>query len=128
VTDPQVRDPRDLPTGPLLYTEPIDRIDTKAKVIFVASCKLGAAFKSLWDIQEGTIGRALVVPTSESEETDFGFAIDAWNEMLSNLLDTTDNTLQIAVDTANFLLQRSQVATSLRFQIIGDPNVKIQFR
>lgn len=97
-----------------------ERIDSRAKIVFIAACKLGPPFKSLWDITDTTQGRALIVPTDGSIETNLSMASGAWTEISRAL--SHGQTAAQAVQAGNLWLQTS--GQTLRFQVVGDGNVK----
>jgi hypothetical protein len=59
------------------------RIETQARVIFVAACALTDVFRSLWDIDMGTDDKALLV--TEDNHTNLAFAKDVWREIAGQL-------------------------------------------
>lgn len=99
---------------------PIDKIRTEARIIFVASCALGDTFESLWDINQATNGRALVVSTNET--VDLVHASRAWIEMATEL--ASGKNISSAVEGTNSYM--ASLGLSERWEVVGDGSVRIK--
>jgi hypothetical protein len=115
-----------------LQYEPYDqetRINTQASIIFVGSCYVGTYFEDLWNINQSTIGEALVVPVNPSATSQLGHSIAAWDNILRDML-VKGMTIGKAVSQTNsYLSSLTDVdgnKITERWQVIGDPSVKLQ--
>ena len=116
---PQIGDPGGL-------TEIVDRIESKARVIFIGACKLGPEFLSLWDIDQTTTNRALIVPVGSDTNTNLVAAAFVWR-VIVDYMGRQGATVQDAVAAGNFKLQLEGVPESeLRFQVIGGTGVRLR--
>lgn len=98
------------------------QIQTEAKVVFIGSCFIGPPFLSLWNIQSGTTGKALIVPQGSSQVL-LGHALTAWAHLLDDLI-LKQQKVQDAVSETNQFL-RGLPGVTEQWQIVGDGNVKI---
>lgn len=111
---------------PGALNEIVDVIDSNAKVVFIAACELGPLFLSLWNIDDNTTDRALIVPVGSETNTDLFAATIAWKEIVRSLINDR-KTVSDAVTSGNFLLQLNGVpASRLRFRVIGGQSVRIR--
>lgn len=108
------------PWGAGPFDREVQRITTQAKIIFVASCNLGEPFKKLWDIDDVTQGRALVV--SPTVETRLDESVIAWMFVAKHLVQ--GKTIAQAVAVANQVMENR--GRPERWEIVGDPNVRIK--
>lgn len=86
------------------------------------SCKVGPDFLSLWDIDENTANRALIVPTEFNPTGNLLAGSGAWFEMLRAL--GAGNTVGQAVAIGNAWLEKSE--NPLRFRVIGSSGVRLR--
>jgi hypothetical protein len=104
----------------------VDRIESNAKIVFVASCRIGPEFLSLWDINASTSNRALIVPVGTETETNLYAAALAWIAIATKL-GVDGLPVGQAVAAGNVVLQNNGVPESeLRFQVIGGTSVRIK--
>lgn len=79
---------------------PVSRIETQAKIVFIAACDTGPVFESLWNIQNGTSGQALIVPIGTDASVIIGHAFSHWEEFVDQLVNGRNNA-QDAVTASN---------------------------
>jgi hypothetical protein len=104
--------------------EYVPKLESQAKVVFVAACALTDVFKRFINIHEVTRGRALVVSTSP--ETLLGTASQFWTFVASDLANGL--TVGTAVDNATqwFANHPREGIPLPSYVIIGDRNVRIK--
>lgn len=65
------------------FTTAVDVLQSKVKVIFIATCEVGDTFRSLWDINAGTPDRALIAPSGGTTSmTKLNAAQETWMRMI----------------------------------------------
>jgi hypothetical protein len=104
--------------------EDVVQLKTQATVIFIAACDTQMAFLKLWDINQNTVGRALIVPQSNSLDpvgVDLSWGTTAWEAILTSLL--AGNTVTVAVNAGN--AAATPKGSQYQWQVIGDGSVKI---
>jgi hypothetical protein len=113
--NPTYIDARGLP-----FTIYKDKLVTKVKVVFIASCWVADLFKSLWDIDQDTPGRSLIVPLGNAtSQADLYWAALAWQQIAISLspVGTTGKSVFQAVKDANDWL--ASYHANLQFTVIG---------
>jgi hypothetical protein len=102
----------------------VDHFSTNAKVVFIASCHTGSVFQSLWGIQAGSTGQALVVPDLSQFQgaVDLGHAATAWQTMMYSLT-VEKKTIGQAVAEGNNSM--ATLNDPERWTVVGDSNVRI---
>jgi hypothetical protein len=102
---------------------------TQARVVFVAACYIGPSFEQLWNINSGTIGQVLIVPSNPNSQILMGHAFTAWEELTFDMA-VQGMTAQAAVNETNTFLatQHDNLGNPLneRYTFIGDGNVKLK--
>jgi hypothetical protein len=113
----------------------VPSVNTNAKVIFIGACDvLHDVLPGLWNINNQSQGRALVVPDLDASRlanaglVDLWHATNVWEHIATGLL--AGQTLRQAVDAANAWLLVSGIPTATHpaetWKIIGDPNVRLK--
>jgi hypothetical protein len=109
----------------------VKRIDTQAKVVFMAACDIGPVFEKLWNITNGTTGQVLVVPVGDETQVRGGHAVAYWGQLLYELIVNHENA-GVAINTANKLLlarkvdlDKNPITEQWQPIPIGAANVKI---
>jgi hypothetical protein len=100
------------------------QINTEARVVFIGACDVGPIFKNLWNIQTGTTGHALIVPSTEEAKVLLGHAATYWTHLLFDLV-VQHMKVQAAVTESNQWLISLGSAYTEQWQVIGDGNVTI---
>ncbi|HSC08396.1 MAG TPA: chitobiase/beta-hexosaminidase C-terminal domain-containing protein [Steroidobacteraceae bacterium] len=106
--------------GDPALNEVVDKVESRAKIIFIAACELGERFKSLWGIDENVTDRALIVPQGAGTQADLVHSSGAWLRIAEAL--ANGKTASEAVVAANAFLQSQ--GWVLRFQVVGGGGVK----
>lgn len=109
----------DLPPG----DEWIPKLNSEAKVVFIAACDLTDIFKRFVDINSNTTGRALVVSTSET--TYLGTASQFWTIVATDLTGGCNVTQSFNDATNWFAAHPAQGVPLPTYTVIGDGNVRI---
>jgi len=102
------------------FTKVVPTIESAAKVIFIAACDTKDLFRSLWEINEASSGRALILPTDD--RTDLYAASQAWRIIARSL--SEGKTVGASVTDGNNLL--ASEGRTLRFTVIGDSNARLR--
>ncbi len=98
-----------------------DRIRFSARVIFIGSCWGGPTFESLWDVDNDTKHRALILHKRPGEAVDLYHAAWAWR-LIANRL-ARGWTVGEAVEAANLIVGLEQ-----EYKVIGNANLQIHPR
>jgi hypothetical protein len=109
-----------------VYTKLFDKIASNAKVVLIASCDIGDKFKSLWDINENSTNRSLIVPSTLGS-TDLFRAAKIFIATLESLVSGTakhPRTVSDAVADGNTWGRNHGI--SLQFTPIGGGNVSVK--
>jgi hypothetical protein len=93
----------------------VEQVRTQIKVVFISSCYVGPQFKSLWNIDDDTQGRALVVPDTQ-DEVNFDVGGEAWTMISKDL--AAGKSIGAAVDHYN-------LGPGQHWMVIGDRGVKL---
>jgi hypothetical protein len=95
-------------------------------LIFIATCEVGATFRSLWDINDGTAGRALIAPSGGTTSmTKLNAAQEAWKRMIIAMSNTGSAAEPAAGKSVYRAVQEDDntwlagQGFSLRFEAIG---------
>jgi hypothetical protein len=100
-------------------------LNTDASVIFIGACHIGPPFKMLWNINDQTSGKVLIVP-SVSGEVLLGHAVTAWARILGDLINKRMTVGDAVAETNSWLLQQTDVKgqkVTEQWQTVGDKNV-----
>ena len=104
-------------------------IKTQTKVVFIGACFIGPTFQALWNINNQTVGQAMLVPTNPNSEANLGHAVFAWTRILDDML-LSKMTVGAAVQETNQYLSTLHDVNGNpipeRWQVVGDPNVTIK--
>jgi len=95
-------------------------IDTNAQIVFVAACKIGERFKGLWNTAGGR-PKALIVPDSDSTETDLLVGARFWQKVAVELANGA--TVNQAVEYANGWLDVFEDKHT--WMVVGNGNFKV---
>ena len=115
-------DPSSIPIKP----EDVVKLQTQPTIIFIAACRTQAAFLKLWDIDQNTKGRALIIPqvnVLNPGDVDLLWGATAYTAILDNLLQ--GKSASQAVDAGNTAAHDPTIGSSYTWQVIGDGNVRI---
>ena len=105
------------------------QILTQAKVVFIGACFIGPTFQSIWNINNQTTGKAMIVLQNPYSTTYLGHALTTWAHLLDDLILLHMN-VQAAVNETNAYLLTlppdvNNHPVTEQWQVIGDGNVKI---
>jgi hypothetical protein len=104
--------------------EDVTKLKTRPKVIFIAACLTQETFKKLWDIDNTTTDRALIVPKINSVDAgsvNLLWGATAWTAILDSLL--KGDSVSVAKDAGNAAaLPKGSLFT---WEVIGGQNVTI---
>ena len=108
---------------PSLPYDALPSIESNAKVIFVGACRVGELFMSLWNIDDATTDRALIVPDGATVDTDLMAAARAYVRIVQSLAVQGKTVAQAVVDGNNRL---AADGFELRFRVVGGGSVRIK--
>lgn len=114
----------DQASNPAIKPEDVVKLQTQPTVIFIAACETQVAFKKLWDIDQNTIGRALIIPQTNvlnPAQVDLSWGATAWTAILDSLLQGKSVTDAKNDGNAAAAPKGSQYT----WQVIGDGSVTI---
>jgi hypothetical protein len=104
------------------------QIPVGGQIVFIGACYPGEVFQALWGIQNGTQGKALIMPNVPDEEVNLVHAVYAWIRFAQDLgqgmtasaalNDLDNNYLPTMSDNNGPFLER--------WELIGDPNASIK--
>jgi hypothetical protein len=129
-------DPRypELAYTPIVGATLVDKLSTQAKVIFIGECASGPAFQALWDIDENTTQRSLIVPIVDvtkpaTTQVNLALAALVWVKIADKL--TSGSTVQQAVSAANAFVDGGNLCLhpeqcTTHWKIIGGANVRLK--
>ncbi len=122
--DPQPADPLDdqLPQKDWTHTKIVDRIESRARIIFVAACTVGPAFMGLWAIDDATPDRVMIVPQDIHAVTNLKDAALTWLDALvyrTNESRRTGRRVSVAWIVYHMNTYLQSKGLPLRFKAIG---------
>jgi hypothetical protein len=110
--------------NPQIKPEDTTQLQVTPKIVFIAACATQGAFLKLWNVDNTTKGRALVIPQINTETgVDLLWGATAYTAILNSLLQ--GNTLSAAVADGNKAAQDPSIGSRYTWQVIGDGNVRI---
>src|SRR5260370_20880130 len=109
------------PSGPNVTL--VNKIETRAPIIFIGSCRINPMFEDLWDITDQSKYRALIVPAGNTD-VDAGVARCALEEIARSFAAGED--IQQAVVNANKLILSlyTDPAYMTQWKVIGGTDSK----
>jgi hypothetical protein len=114
----------DQPSNPTIKPEDVIKLQTQPKVIFIAACETQDVFEKLWDIDQNTKGRALIIPqvnVLSPGAVDLTWGATVWTAVLDSLLQGSSVADAVKAGNTAATSKNSQYT----WQVIGDGNVKI---
>jgi hypothetical protein len=98
-------------------------------VVFIGACDIGPVFKNLWQIQDGTTGQVLIVPTNQESSIRLGHAVTFWGELLYLLVNQHMQVKDAYPKANSYLLSFGKDADNNpiteQWQTVGDGSVRI---